>query len=136
MKLKELSVKTDGGSSNNPGPAGIGVVFYSEGKKIFSYKEYIGEATNNIAEYKAFLKALEIIEENYQVGKINFMLDSELVVKQINGEYKIKNQELAKFHQQIIGKLDKIKKYEIKHIYREENQEADKLVKKAIVERK
>ena len=81
---------TDGASRGNPGLAGIGIAFYNEqGEQIKTFSEYIGEATNNIAEYKALIKALEI-GKDLGAREMEVYADSELIVKQIKGEYKKK----------------------------------------------
>jgi len=91
MKLK---VYTDGGARGNPGPAAIGAIAYDfEGREVFRISEYIGEATNNQAEYKALLKAMEKVRA-LETEEAEFFLDSELIVKQLNREYKVKNKEL------------------------------------------
>ena len=95
----KLTIYTDGGARGNPGPAGIGVVIYKSefGKKDFEklgeYKEYIGEATNNQAEYRALVLALERAKE---IGgtELDVYMDSELIVKQMKQDYKVKNKEL------------------------------------------
>ena len=129
-----LTINTDGGSSNKPGPAGIGIVFQYQksGEEILDkYYEYIGEATNNQAEYKAVLRALEINQKKYKAQKINFILDSQLVERQLKGEYKIKNPELQILALNIQQKTkDLIVGYN--HVLRDKNKIADSLVKKAI----
>jgi len=136
-----LKVFTDGGSKGNPGPSSIGIVFYLEGTKVFSHNEQIGIATNNDAEYKALIKALEIINPKSQISnkfqlpnfknikQIHFYSDSKLLVNQVNGLFKVKN---AKIREYIIRV--RILEQEIKlpiiysYIPREENQEADAMV--------
>ncbi|MBU0619961.1 MAG: ribonuclease HI family protein [Patescibacteria group bacterium] len=128
----KLIIYTDGGARNNPGPAGIGVVAYDEQKnRIFQISKYIGNATNNQAEYQAVLagikKALEL-----KVKELIFYLDSELVVKQLNREYKVKNKDLASLFVQIYNVILDFKKVTFQHIPREMNKEADRLVNEAI----
>lgn len=95
-KILTLYVYTDGGSRGNPGPAAIGIVFFNENKeRIAEYKECIGECTNNQAEYKALIKALELATAHCRKTIMCF-LDSELVVRQLSGAYKIKNEELRR----------------------------------------
>jgi len=95
-KILTLYVYTDGGSRGNPGPGAIGIVFFDEDKnKIAEYKECIGECTNNQAEYRALIKALELATAHCR-KKILYFLDSELVVRQLSGAYRIKNEELRK----------------------------------------
>ncbi|OGF20143.1 hypothetical protein A3I35_00005, partial [Candidatus Falkowbacteria bacterium RIFCSPLOWO2_02_FULL_45_15] len=93
--MNKLIIHTDGGARNNPGPAGIGAVLYDENKQVVKeISEYIGEATNNQAEYKAVIRAMEEARK-LNASELEFYLDSELVVKQLNREYKVKNKELA-----------------------------------------
>ena len=95
-KILTLYVYSDGGSRGNPGPSAIGIVFFNEAKeKIAEYKECIGECTNNQAEYKALIKALELATA-YCRKTIMCFLDSELVVKQLSGTYRIKKEELRR----------------------------------------
>jgi len=127
MKHKKIKIYTDGGARGNPGPAGIGVVVYDECDNIIDTKsEYIGEATNNQAEYRAVIVALELISK-YEVDEINFFLDSELVVKQLNREYKVKNKGLAPLFVKVYNNILKYKKVTFTHVRREFNKEADKL---------
>ncbi len=132
MKYKKLIIYTDGGARNNPGPAGIGCVLYNEKKKIIKeISEYIGEATNNQAEYKACLRAME---EAKKMGakELDFYLDSELVVKQLKREYRVKNKELAPLFMKIYNLSQQFKKVTFTHVRRELNKEADRLVNEAI----
>lgn len=118
----------DGASSGNPGDAGIGIVIYKNDEEILRESRYIGMQTNNFAEYKAFLSLLEILEK-HSIKKIKVYTDSELLVKQLKGEYKINNEAIKNFIEKI-KKYKKIK-YEIEHITRDKNKEADKLAKQA-----
>ena len=132
--MEKLTIFTDGGARGNPGPAGIGVVVYS-GKIIKEISKYIGEATNNQAEYAALIEALNYIIENIDTeGKeIEFMLDSELVVQQLNGKYKVKNEGLKPLYDDVQTLLlDLNQKPTFTHVRREKNQEADKLVNFAL----
>lgn len=130
----KLTIFTDGGARGNPGPAGIGVVIKSDGKTVKGYGKYIGEATNNQAEYQALISALESAKE-MGATEIQLFMDSELIVKQIKGEYKVKHPELAplflKFYNLKIG----FQKFSVSHVPREKNKEADKLVNEAIDKR-
>ena len=137
-----LNVYTDGGARGNPGPAGIGIVFKnSQDESIHNHKEYIGEATNNQAEYAAIIRAIELVlkskwfEENNkkEVSKIVCRLDSQLVVEQICGNYKVKNSGIAELMSQLKILLNQIEiPIEFIHIKREQNKLADKLVNQAI----
>lgn len=147
--ITNLIVNSDGGARGNPGPAGIGVVvkLMTDTRKITTKHEiskYIGEKTNNQAEYQAVIEALKWIQENSLTKGISkgkddvfaeFLLDSELVVKQLNGEYKIKNEGLKPLFWEIRDLIIRIGvKVSFEHICREENSEADKLVNIAIDE--
>jgi ribonuclease HI len=131
MKYDKLQIYTDGGARGNPGPAGIGVVIWSGNNLVGRHKNYIGEATNNQAEYKAVILALEEAKK-LGVKELEFFLDSELVVKQINREYKVKDKDLAPLFVQVWNLSMGFKKVIFKHIPREKNKEADKLVNEAI----
>lgn len=129
---KTLNIWTDGAARGNPGPAGIGFVIKDARlSTIKEYSEYIGVATNNVAEYKALIICLGYIRTQKPVAMINIFMDSELVVKQIRGEYKVKNQGLIPLYRetmQLLSGLD----YKISNIGRSKNREADKLANEAI----
>lgn len=132
--MKKIVIKTDGGSRGNPGPAGIGVVI-KYGDIVKELSEYIGEATNNVAEYTAVAKALEWVKKNIKDDDIviDFSLDSQLVVEQLNGRYKMKNEGLKPLFWQIRDLIMELGgKVAFTHIPRTENTEADKLVNKAL----
>ena len=131
MKNKKLSLYTDGAARGNPGPAGIGIVIKDGRKKIKEIYEYIGEATNNIAEYSAVIKALEEAA-SLKAGAITLSLDSELVVKQLNGEYKVKDANMKELFSRAMEILKCFSSFEVRHISRENNKDADKLANKAI----
>ncbi len=122
---------SDGGARGNPGPAAIGAVIYKDDKLIASISEYIGETTNNIAEYKALISGLEFASKN-NIEELDCFLDSELVVKQLKKEYKVKNENLAKLFVKAWNLSLKFKKISFNHIRREFNKEADALVNKAL----
>lgn len=141
--MSKLYINTDGGSRGNPGPAGIGVVFYDENEKeIHSYKKFIGNGTNNEAEYSAIVEALKLATKsdwfgqyNGNGGEIVCRLDSQLVVEQINGRYKIKQPHLQVFNDQIKNLLSEFNlKISFIHIRREQNKRADELVNIALDE--
>jgi ribonuclease HI len=132
LKDKNLCLYIDGASRGNPGPAGIGVVILGEdGEKIKEIYKYIGTTTNNVAEYNALLYALD---EALMLKADNVVLnlDSELVVKQLNGEYRVKDASMKMFFEKALHILKSFKSFEINHIDREDNKEADKLANKAI----
>ncbi|MFH0852938.1 MAG: ribonuclease HI family protein [bacterium] len=127
----KLVIKTDGGARGNPGPAGIGIVFEQDGKVIKKIGKYIGEGTNNFAEYTAIIEALT---EAKKLGakQLECYLDSQLVVEQLNQNYKVKNPELGKLFLKVWNLVQQFEKVEFKHFYREENKLADTLVNQAI----
>lgn len=129
---RKLIINTDGGARGNPGPAGIGVVIRDSSNSIISeHKRYIGEATNNIAEYKALILALE---EAKKLGAdvVDVRMDSELIVRQMQGIYKIKEPTLQKLAGEVKNLKSKFQNITFTHVRRELNKEADKLVNEAI----
>jgi ribonuclease HI len=131
---KKLIIYTDGGARGNPGPAGIGVFILDEEKKIIGeFHKFIGHATNNQAEYQAVIFALEKAKE-LEAEYLDFYLDSELVVKQLNREYRVKDKDLAPLFVKVYNLTLGFKKVIFNHIRREMNKEADKLVNVAIDE--
>lgn len=130
--MKNLIIYTDGGARNNPGPAGVGAVIMDENREVVAQiSEYIGEATNNQAEYKAVIAAMRKAKELKASG-LEFYLDSELIVKQLNREYRVKDKDLAPLFLQVHNLSLGFKKITFCHIPREENEEADRLVNLAI----
>ena len=132
MDNKKLIIYTDGGARGNPGPAGIGAIIYGEDKKVIAeISEFIGRATNNQAEYRAVIFAIEKAKK-LGAQEIDFFLDSELVVKQLNREYKVKNKELAPLFVKIYNACINFEKVTFTHVRREMNVEADKLANDAM----
>lgn len=135
---KILKVFTDGASRGNPGLAGIGIaVFDSDDNLIKTDKKFLGTFTNNSAEYTALIESVKSIRSlEIDFDEINFFLDSELVVKQIKGQYKIKHQDLIKLSLNFWSEIKQLgKDFTITHIRRENNKIADKLANEAIDER-
>ena len=131
-KIKKLIIYTDGGARGNPGPSGIGVVAYNEEKEVvFEISRYIGHGTNNQAEYKAVIFALHKAKE-LGAEELNFFLDSELVVKQLNREYRVKDGDLAKLFLEIYNASVGFKSVKYSHVRREMNKEADRLANEAM----
>lgn len=132
LQVDRIKVYTDGASRGNPGPAGIGILIEdSNGKPIRKISEYIGETTNNVAEYTALLRAVnECINLNYE--SVLFLTDSQLVVNQIKKDYRVKNEGLKQYYVKLRMKLLNLKNWDIKHIPREENTTADSLANKAL----
>lgn len=122
---------TDGGSRGNPGPAGIGGVLYKDDKIIGNFSDYIGNTTNNQAEYKALLAGLELAKK-HKVDTLECFLDSELVVKQLKKEYKVKDKDLGVLFVKVWNLSLGFKKITFTHVRREKNQEADMLVNIAL----
>ena len=137
--MKKIIIYTDGGSRGNPGKAAIGVVFCNEKEQIIKkYGEYLGDnLTNNDAEYSAVIFALKKFKSVFgkviaKTSDVEVRSDSELLVKQLGGEYKLENEKIQKFFIEIWNlKLD-FKSVKFKHIPREKNKEADKLVNEAL----
>jgi ribonuclease HI len=131
--MKKIIINTDGGARNNPGPAGIGVVISDpEGNILETYKEHIGDATNNIAEYRALIAGLKHAKR-FEAEEIECRLDSELVVKQVTGVYKAKDEGMKEMLQ-IVREMVFFKPIEFVHVRREKNKLADKLVNEALDE--
>ena len=130
--MKKLIINTDGAARGNPGPAGIGVVIKDEkGAVVREIAEYIGETTNNQAEYRALIMALEAAVE-LKADSVGIFADSELMVSQIKGIYKVKNEGLKPLFEQARELLQKFKVCNIEYLPREKNKEADKLANIAI----
>lgn len=128
--MKRLITYTDGGSRNNPGPAACGIVIQNEQEEvIFTGSKYLGTATNNQAEYGALIlaleKARELLGEN---GEVVCHLDSELVVKQLKREYKVKDEKMKELFAKVCQLCLAFDKVEFVHVRREKNKLADKLV--------
>ncbi|MBT7007350.1 ribonuclease HI family protein [Candidatus Falkowbacteria bacterium] len=131
----KLIIQTDGGSRGNPGPSAAGVVIYDENKKeLERFGTFLDTQTNNYAEYMGVVIALERAVE-MGADEIDFKLDSELLVKQLNREYKVKNPALAQLFLKIYNLQSKVKKVTYAHVYREDNKEADRVVNEILDER-
>jgi ribonuclease HI len=127
-----LIVNVDGASKGNPGEAGIGVAVFDKDLNIVQKScEYIGTATNNVAEYKALILGSKLAVE-FNAKNTLFKSDSELMVKQILGEYRVKNAHLKSLYSEVQSLLGKLPEWEIKHVPREENKEADLLANKGV----
>lgn len=128
-------IYTDGGARGNPGPAGAGAIIYSGQEVIAELKKYLGEATNNVAEYEALILALEETKKRkLSDNAVEVRMDSELIVKQMKGEYKVKDKNLKILHSRVRELLKDFSSVSFKHVRREENKEADRLVNEAIDE--
>lgn len=123
---------TDGGARGNPGPAGIGVVLKTkEGKTVGEWSKFLGITTNNQAEYKALILALEEARA-LGVEELECRLDSELVVKQLQGEYRVKHPDLKPLFTQVLNLLSHFKNVSFNYIPRDLNKEADHLANQAM----
>jgi ribonuclease HI len=125
-------VNVDGGARGNPGPAAIAAVVATPGGEILErHGRTIGEATNNVAEYRAVLLGIERAQE-LGAAELELVGDSELVVRQVKGEYKVKQETLRGLHQQVAAALAGFERWSIRHVRREDNELADALVNEAL----
>ncbi len=133
MPPKKIIIYTDGGARGNPGPAALGVVIGAS----FMHGEYIGETTNNVAEYSALIYALKHVKkatgiEDLKTTSLEVRMDSELIVKQMKGEYKVKNAGLRELFSEVQKLIPHYHSVSFQHIRREKNKEADAMVNKAL----
>jgi len=127
-----LIAHTDGGARGNPGPAGYGVVIHdSGGKKVAGLSEYLGRQTNNVAEYQALIGALEYAVEHGPKA-LKVVSDSELLVRQIKGIYKVKEPTLRDLHARASQLVRQLEWFDIEHVLRGHNREADDLANQAM----
>lgn len=136
IRMNKLIIYTDGGARGNPGPAGIGVVVVDgddENNILGQYKKYIGQTTNNQAEYQAVVLALQKAK-GLKAQEVEVRLDSELICSQLNMEFKVKNKEFQDSFIKIWNLRQAFKKTIFKYVPREQNRLADKLVNQAIDE--
>jgi ribonuclease HI len=127
-----LVAHSDGGARGNPGPAGYGVVIKDEsGRKVAALSEYLGHQTNNFAEYQGLIAALEYAIEHGPKA-LKLISDSELLVRQIKGIYKVKNPTLKDLHGRAQELISQLEWFSIGHALREHNQEADRLANEAM----
>ncbi len=130
--IEKVIIFTDGASQGNPGPAAIGAVIKDEqGRIITSISQGIGLTTNNQAEYRAIIAALENAV-SLGANQVEIRSDSELVVRQINGRYRVKNAALKPLYQQVKHLLSQLTGFTITHIPRQQNTEADSLANMAL----
>jgi len=131
-QIEKIIVYIDGGSRGNPGPAAAAFILTdSAGTQLQAKAFFLGRTTNNVAEYNAICKALEAAK---QIGakQLTVFSDSELLVKQINGQYKVKSEQIRPLFQQAVNLLGKFENWKVQHITREENADADELVNQAL----
>lgn len=130
--MEKIIIHSDGGARGNPGPAGIGAILHDvDGKVVAEISRHLGETTNNQAEYKALIAGLEKAQD-LKVKEVDCFLDSELVVKQLNREYKVKSPELAPLFLKVHNLSLSFKKIKYVHVRREYNKEADRLANEAM----
>ena len=128
----KLFLNTDGGARGNPGPGAIGIVLKTEdGKKIFELGKFVGNSTNNEAEYRAIVSGLESALE-HGATQLVCRLDSELVVKQLTGLYKVKDKRMREYWNRAKDIEKNFKKVEYTHVPRSENSEADGIVNEVL----
>ena len=125
-----LTAYTDGASKGNPGPAAIGYTIEKDGIILEEFCECIGEATNNVAEYRALIAAMKRLK-TLGACVVRIFTDSELVVRQITGKYKVKNPGLRHLHSEVIERSAEFDSFQISHIPRDRNSIADGLANKA-----
>jgi ribonuclease HI len=130
--MKKVIVNVDGGSRGNPGPAGIAAVATdTSGEVLVERAETIGRATNNVAEYRALLLGIELAKE-LEADEVDFVGDSKLIVEQVKGNWKIKQDHLRPLHTKARDALREIPSWSIRHVKRDENTRADDLLNEAL----
>jgi ribonuclease HI len=126
-----IEVHIDGAARGNPGPAGIGIVIKDGPKVIEEIGAYIGKTTNNVAEYLALIRGLEeALIRGFKSA--SFFSDSELLVKQLNGEYRVKHDNLVPLHYHVLTLIERMKDFSIKHVTRDKNEHADKMANEGL----
>lgn len=135
----QFTLYADGGARGNPGPAGAGaVVFDSLGKRVVEVSDYLGVATNNIAEYEAILRGLKQLIEEYPAdvlkdAELAIRMDSKLVIEQLKGAYKVKHPNLVPRYLEVKNLIARhFGKVSFEHVYREKNVDADALANRAM----
>ena len=128
----KLVLHVDGGARGNPGPAAIGIVLTDpEGEIVASVGDTIGEATNNVAEYRALLRGLELAAA-HGAREVRVINDSELVARQLTGAYRVKHAAMQELHREAVAALRKFDSWSIESVPRAQNAEADALVNAAL----
>ncbi len=128
----KLVLHVDGGARGNPGPAAIGVVISTpEGELLGTHGETIGRATNNVAEYRALLKGLELAAAQ-GASEVHVINDSELIARQVTGVYKVKHPAMQELHKQALAALAQFERWSIESVPRARNAQADALVNEAL----
>jgi ribonuclease HI len=130
--VSKLTVNVDGGARGNPGPAAIGAVLRdAAGEMVEERGERIGPATNNVAEYRALLLGIELAAA-HRASELELIGDSELIVRQVEGRYKVKDATLRELHAKVKAALAPFERWSIRHVRREQNADADRLVNAAL----
>lgn len=131
MHQQTVSIYIDGAARGNPGPAGAGAVLKEGGKTVKTIYKYLGDTTNNIAEYSALISGLqEAVALGYKNAEL--YLDSELVSQQLKGDFRVKNNNIKALFDKAIALINNFENFKITKIDREDNKEADRLANKAI----
>ena len=127
-----MEICTDGASRGNPGPASVGIVVRRQGgEDLAEHCEAIGRATNNVAEYKAVVTALEFCQR-WGVKRVHLKMDSELIVRQLLGMYQVKSPDLRPLYQQVVFIIRGLAEFQVTHVRREQNAHADALANRAL----
>jgi ribonuclease HI len=130
--IDKVVVNVDGGARGNPGPAAVAAVVQDAGGGVLEERsERIGTATNNVAEYRALLLGIECAAA-FGARELELVGDSELIVRQVKGEYKVKDATLRELHAEVRRALSGFDEWRIRHVRREENAEADRLVNETL----
>lgn len=134
MSGPDLVIHIDGGSRGNPGEAGFGVYVEASDGSTTELYGYLGHATNNVAEYQALLHALRHALARGAL-RVRILSDSELVVRQMAGEYKVKHPDMVPLHREASGLMRRFERATLAHVRREQNRDADRLANRALDER-
>jgi len=130
--MADLVAHIDGGSRGNPGPAAFAAVMKTaNGELVDEVSGFLGHTTNNVAEYQALLAALDFALA-HKCRRLRVLADSELLVRQINGAYKVKNHNLKPLYERAKQLISRLESFSIQHVYREENHEADRLANRTM----
>ncbi|MGI6576132.1 MAG: ribonuclease HI family protein [bacterium] len=130
--MELIKLFTDGAARGNPGPAGIGVAIIGHtGSVVVECSEYIGETTNNIAEYRAFIRGLQEATA-LSPAEVHAFCDSQLLVRQVKGEYKVRHENLIPLYQEALALIRQLPRFQITYIPRSENKYADALANQGI----
>jgi ribonuclease HI len=133
-RVAAFQANVDGGSRGNPGPAAYGVIIRdAKGEVVARLKKYIGQNTNNVAEYFGLIAALDYAQ-THGIRALRVESDSELLVKQMRGQYKVKSPDLRPLHERATKMSQAFDSFRIDHVYREQNRDADQLVNQALDE--